>query len=169
VEFYRFARRGSLVSGVAIRMCLSTVGLRSPRASSAIRQTGEASVYLNPSVTYLKILFAESAWTTQSLKADRDDKAVADPRRFDLRRAALRSSIAFGRCMHFCIGQGLSRIAAWEALAAAFAELPGGRLASAPEPTGVDLHLLPELHVLRRLMSSHLRTCLCHATRAADG
>lgn len=82
------------------------------------------------------------------ISANRDDQVFAEPERFDIHRAELRSSIAFGRGMHFCIGQGLSRIAACETLDAALAELPGLRLASATEPTGFDFHRLPQLHVL---------------------
>jgi cytochrome P450 len=79
--------------------------------------------------------------------ANRDPEVFAEPDRFDLRRSDLRSSVSFGRGMHFCIGQGLSRIAACEALDAVLDELPGLALTQSTEPTGFDFHRLPHLHV----------------------
>lgn len=99
--------------------------------------------------------------------ANRDPAVFAHPDVFDIHRADLRSSIAFGRGMHFCIGQGLSRIAACEALDAVLDELPGLRLAVPTEPAGFDFHRLPHLQVLYEPRPSERRNDTGRLTQPA--
>jgi transposase len=79
---------------------------------------------------------------------DHNEEVFAHADRFDLYRDDLRSSVAFGRGLHFCIGQALIRIAACEALDAVLDELPRAALAEPTEPTGFDFHRLPHLHAV---------------------
>lgn len=86
------------------------------------------------------------------ISANRDEGVFRDPERFDIHRDDLRLSIAFGRGLHFCIGQSLTRVAAREATDVALTELPALRLdpGSVCEPRGLDFHRLERLDVLCR-------------------
>jgi cytochrome P450 len=84
------------------------------------------------------------------LSANRDERAFKRPERYDIARPDLRASIAFGRGLHFCIGEALASLAAREAIDVALSELPALRLdpERRSEPRGVDHHQLERLDVL---------------------
>lgn len=84
------------------------------------------------------------------MSANRDEQVFRDPEVYDIGRSELRLSLAFGRGLHFCVGEALAEIAAREAIDAALTALPGLRLdpARAVEPRGVDHHQLERLDVL---------------------
>ena len=84
------------------------------------------------------------------LSANRDDRVFREPEIYDIRRADLRQSIAFGRGIHFCIGEPLAEIAAREAMDVVLSALPRLKLdpARPSEPRGVDHHQLARLDVL---------------------
>ncbi len=82
--------------------------------------------------------------------ANRDPAMFPDPDRFDLHRPNARQSSAFGRGLHFCIGQNLARLVACRAIVAALAALPGLRLdpERPSEPQGFEFHRLEHFHVI---------------------
>ena len=84
------------------------------------------------------------------ISANRDEAVFADPARFDLHRSDLRMSIAFGRGLHFCIGESLAKLAAREATAVALTALPHLRFdpTRPSEPRGAGHHQLERLDVL---------------------
>jgi cytochrome P450 len=81
--------------------------------------------------------------------ANRDPAAVADPDRFDLRRANARQHLAFAVGPHFCVGAQLARLEANAALDALLDQLPGVRLdpARPSAPYGLVFRKPPSLHV----------------------
>ncbi len=52
--------------------------------------------------------------------ANRDDSVFASPDRFDMHRPNLRLTLAFGRGLHFCIGDALAKLTAQAGVAALF-------------------------------------------------
>lgn len=84
------------------------------------------------------------------LSANRDEHVFRDPEHYDIARADLKLSIAFGRGLHFCVGEALAEIAAREAIDVALSRLANLRLdpARPSEPRGVDHHQLERLDVL---------------------
>ncbi|KWT63395.1 hypothetical protein ADL21_02990 [Streptomyces albus subsp. albus] len=61
--------------------------------------------------------------------ANRDERAICDPDRFDIERRTSRHNLAFGRGVHACLGAPLARLQLQIALPRLFARLPGLRLA----------------------------------------
>ncbi|MGG2460292.1 cytochrome P450 [Streptomyces sp. RGM 3693] len=62
--------------------------------------------------------------------ANRDERVISDPDRFDVKRRASRHHLAFGRGVHACLGAPLARIQLQTAIPRLFERLPGLRLAS---------------------------------------
>jgi cytochrome P450 len=68
--------------------------------------------------------------------ANRDPASFPDPDRFDVTRPNARTHLTFAQGPHHCVGLHLARVETRAALAAAFARLPGLRLAGRVEIEG---------------------------------
>ncbi|HSJ27908.1 MAG TPA: cytochrome P450, partial [Acidimicrobiia bacterium] len=68
--------------------------------------------------------------------ANRDPDAYPDPDRFDVTRENARTHLTFAQGPHHCVGLHLARAETRATLAAAFARLPGLRLAGTVELEG---------------------------------
>jgi cytochrome P450 len=81
--------------------------------------------------------------------ANRDPEAWPEPARFDPFRS-VRTNLAFGAGLHFCVGAPLARLELQVALPILFARLPGLRLAGAPVYANLyHFHGLEHLRVAR--------------------
>ncbi|UJB45209.1 cytochrome P450 [Streptomyces sp. A1-5] len=62
--------------------------------------------------------------------ANRDERVISDPERFDIERKTSRHNVAFGRGIHACLGAPLARLQLQIAIPRLFERLPGLQLAS---------------------------------------
>ncbi|GAA0553751.1 cytochrome P450 [Actinomadura livida] len=75
---------------------------------------------------------AGSLVTTWTLSANHDERHIADPGTFDIRRDP-NPHVGFGHGIHFCLGASLARLEGRIALEALLARLPGPRVLREPE------------------------------------
>ncbi|MCQ4084279.1 cytochrome P450 [Streptomyces sp. RB6PN25] len=94
---------------------------------------------------------ANSAVIASICSAGRDETVFARPDAFDPGRPEVRSHLAFGHGVHYCLGASLARAELAIALGALAARLPGLRLAVGPEEirmhSGLLVNQLVELPV----------------------
>lgn len=85
------------------------------------------------------------------LAANRDEKTYACPAKIDLERPGIRNHLAFGRGIHYCLGNLLARGEMRQAVARLLARLPDMTFDPAyPEPGFAEsfhVHTLDQLHI----------------------
>jgi cytochrome P450 len=104
--------------------------------------------YATRDTTMGDVMIGEGDLVRVSLAAaNRDPDVFPNPDRFDLSRTNLGLQLAFARGPHTCIAMDLARLETRAALAAVLDGLPGARLASEVDATGLVFRKPATLHV----------------------